>query len=58
MNKQQAKQLKVAIQELVDAEVADSWKGGGDPADIPIIEAELKACRIVVSALIAAQVEK
>lgn len=33
------------LQRLIDAEVADSWKGGGDPADIPEIEQELREAR-------------
>ena len=31
-----------AVHELVQAEIADSWKGGGHPADMPEIEAECK----------------
>lgn len=27
------------------AVVADSWKGGGDPADYPVIEAELELAK-------------
>lgn len=37
----QTKKLQRLIKNLVQAEIADSWKGGGDLADIPIIEAEL-----------------
>lgn len=42
----QAEELHRLIRSLVRAEVADSWKGGGYPDDIPIIEGELKAARI------------
>jgi hypothetical protein len=37
--------VEAAVRRLVKAEVADSWKGGGDPADVPEIEAELKSAR-------------
>jgi len=33
--------LRALINEYVEAEVADSWKGGGDPADAPVVEANL-----------------
>ena len=39
------KTLEFHIQELVDAEIAASWKGGGDPADIPYIEKELREAK-------------
>lgn len=45
MTPSQATALKAAIKNLVAAEVADSWKGGGDPADIPFIKADLRAAR-------------
>lgn len=34
------------IQEYADAQEADSWKGGSDPEDMPVREAELKLARI------------
>lgn len=37
--------LRAAIRRLVEMEVADSWKGGGDPADWPAIEAALEEAR-------------
>jgi hypothetical protein len=41
----QAKTIIKKIRRYAAAEVADSWKGGGDPIDRPEIEAELaKAC--------------
>lgn len=46
-----AKEIKAAVQRLVDAEVADSWKGGGDPADIPYIEQELEIARMKFDSL-------
>lgn len=52
MNKKDAEKLKKAIRQLVRAEIADSWKGGGYKDDIPIIEEELRECRIRVSLLI------
>jgi hypothetical protein len=33
--------LRTLIGEYAQAAVADSWKGGGDPAEIPIFEAQL-----------------
>lgn len=42
ITKKQARLLKDKIKRVVDADVADSWKGGGDPADFPQIENELK----------------
>lgn len=37
------KKLRRAISRYVNARLDDSWKGGGDPDDIPRIEAALKA---------------
>lgn len=34
-------ELIVRIQAYAEARVADSWKGGSDPMDIPIFEAQL-----------------
>lgn len=53
MTAEEAKALKVAIRQLVRAEVAGSWKGSAYPEDVPLIEAELRAARIRVSVLIA-----
>ena len=36
------RKVRAAVRGLVKAEVADSWKGGGDPEDIPLIEERLK----------------
>ena len=44
--------LRKAIQRLVDAEVADSWKGGGDPADIPFIEQELELAKMYLEIIL------
>lgn len=33
------------VERLIGAEIADSWKGGGDPDDIPEIERELRLAR-------------
>lgn len=48
----QAHKLERLIQLVVDAEVANSWKGGGDPADIPEIEAALTIARMRLKKLI------
>lgn len=46
--------LRVLIREFADAKVADSWKGGGDPADIEVMELNLK----LRTALLMAHIEK
>lgn len=33
------------VQRLIKAELEDSWKGGGDPEDIPDIELELRRAK-------------
>lgn len=33
------------VKKLVQAEIANVWKGAGDPADIPAIERELREAR-------------
>lgn len=40
--------LKRAITRLIKAEIASSWKGGGDPADEPAIEQERTRAREAV----------
>ena len=45
LNLQQRNKLVRRINKLIKAEIEDSWKGGGDPADIPIIEVEVKFAR-------------
>ena len=52
MTKNQASSLKRAIQSLVKAAIADSWKGAGDPADIPLLEAELACANLRVQSLL------
>lgn len=46
--------LRELIAEYAEAYVADSWKGGGDPADFEVIEARLK----LQTALLSAHIEK
>jgi len=48
----QAKQLRAAVRKLVRAEIADSWKGGGYPEDMPIIEADLIVARAQFDAIL------
>lgn len=38
--------LEELCQQLADAQEADSWKGGGDPDAIPVIEAELELAKL------------
>lgn len=42
----EAVDLRRIVRKLVRAEIAASWKGGAHPADMPIIEDELRAARI------------
>ena len=37
--------IQKVIDRLIKAEIEDSWKGGGDPEDIPEIEKELRRAR-------------
>lgn len=38
--------LEELCQQLADAQEADSWKGGGDPEYIPVVEAELELAKL------------
>lgn len=38
--------LEELIGKYADAVVADSWKGGGDPQDIPLVEAQLLVAKL------------
>jgi hypothetical protein len=58
-NKTKAQKVKVdemweRLSELTDefaaAAIADSWKGGGDPLDGPVIEAELLKTKYALEA--------
>ena len=52
MTPAQAKELRKSITLLVKAAIADSWKGGGDPSDIPLIETELECANLRVQSLL------
>lgn len=39
-------ELQKRINAFADAREADSWKGGGDPQDIPLIEARLQVATL------------
>lgn len=45
MTLNQRNRITRAINKYVRAFDADSWKGGGDPADIPAIEARLRQAK-------------
>lgn len=47
------RRLRRAVRELVRAAVDNSWKGSGDPDDIPLIEAEYERAQRACAALIA-----
>jgi len=42
--------LGALIQAYADAQEADSWKGGGDPSEVPVIEARLQLARAELNA--------
>lgn len=42
------KRLMHYIKQVIDTEIADSWKGGGDPRDEPEIEERLKKAHIAL----------
>ena len=44
-DKRLMRRLRDAINEHRNAAIEDSWKGGGDPEDIPLIEADLVRTR-------------
>jgi len=41
ISKAQADKLRTLIADYAEDKVADSWKGGGDPSHIPLIEQDL-----------------
>lgn len=45
ITKAQRSQLSAIVRRLVNAEVADAWKGAGDPVDVAEIELELERAR-------------
>ncbi len=45
LTKREVKALRVAIRAVVITEVNYSWRGGGDPADVPSIELERKLAK-------------
>ena len=47
------RRMRNCIRRLVKAEIANSWKGGGDPADTPAIEKELKLAKAALNRAIA-----
>jgi hypothetical protein len=42
LKKNRWRQLRYLIDAYSDAAIHDSWKGGGDPSDIEVIELRLK----------------
>ena len=44
--------LRIAITRLIEAEIAEHDKGGGDPADYHIIEQEVREARADVERLL------
>lgn len=57
LSEAQAEQLLALIAAHVQAQVADSWCGGGDPDDIPLIEAEAKVAQARLERFIAKLVQ-
>lgn len=52
LTKKQAEQLRRCINAYVKASIAYSWRGGGDPLDIPCIEANYKLQKAALDAFI------
>ena len=50
--------LTVLIQNYASASVAESWKGGGDPADVETLDTRLKLARIELNAHIAKMIRE
>lgn len=48
---QQAKLLEL-IEAFANARVEASWAGGGDPADVPLLEADLREAHIELTSYI------
>lgn len=44
--------LRTLIGEFAQAAIAESWKGGGDPAEMPVFEAQLKLAETKLDAYI------
>ncbi len=57
ITKAQAKKLRGAITVLVNATVADSWSGGGDPDDIKVLALEMQLAKLRLDAQINALTE-
>jgi hypothetical protein len=49
-------QLRALIQAYADAQEADSWKGGGDPEEMPLREKELELAQLKLNTHIAQMV--
>lgn len=45
MTPSQASALRAIVKNLIEASVADSWKGSQPAEDVPIIEADLEAAK-------------
>ena len=52
MTAQQRTKLERLIRRACNAELDDSWKGGGDPADWPAITRELRKARLALKAFL------
>lgn len=49
--------LHAIVEDLIVAEVTDSWNGGGDPADIPRVIAERDKARAAYTAITGFEIE-
>lgn len=58
MTQKEADKLKRLITDYRNAAIADSWKGGGDPADFPEIEKRLLDARKALNAFIMSLIKK
>lgn len=46
LSEEQVGRIRELVGELIDAQVALSWKGAGDPSDIEILETEAELARL------------
>jgi len=58
LSSEQAAALKRLISEHLSAAIALSWSGGGDPEDVPLLQAEASYARLKLERFIAKLVKE
>lgn len=53
LSEAQASELRTLIAAHVTAQVSDSWAGGGDPLDVPVVQAAAALAEAELGAFIA-----